>query len=194
MLKDTETYHKLITAAVACFAEKGFSATSVREIATRAGISQGAMYTYFKSKDELIRAIVLEEQNSALASQDIAHPGSFFEKVCQQVQSCISDVGYPVTHHLWIEIMAESARNPELRETFVSSDRIMRQGLENIIKQGITAGEFSSDIKAGELTIILYAFIDGMIARKAINPEFNFSKDVTMFRSMMKSLLKQSGV
>ncbi|PAW91698.1 hypothetical protein CKQ79_28945, partial [Klebsiella pneumoniae] len=33
--------------------KKGFSATSVREISTRAGISQGAMYTYFKSKDEL---------------------------------------------------------------------------------------------------------------------------------------------
>lgn len=194
MLKDTETYHKLITAAAACFAEKGFSATSVREIATRAGISQGAMYTYFKGKDELIRAIVLEEQNSALASQDISHSGSFFERVCEQVQSCISDVGYPVTHHLWIEIMAESARNPELRETFVSSDRIMRQGLENIIKQGITAGEFSSDIKAGELTIILYAFIDGMIARKAINPEFNFSRDVTMFLSMMKNLLKKPAV
>ncbi|MBM0887714.1 helix-turn-helix transcriptional regulator, partial [Escherichia coli] len=44
MLKKNEKYNKLITAAAACFAEKGFSATSVREISTRAGISQGAMY------------------------------------------------------------------------------------------------------------------------------------------------------
>lgn len=77
MLKNTETYHKLITAAAACFAEKGFNATSVREISTRAGISQGAMYTYFKSKDELIRAIVLEEQNTALAAHNEPCSGSF---------------------------------------------------------------------------------------------------------------------
>ncbi|VFS88124.1 HTH-type transcriptional repressor KstR2 [Kluyvera cryocrescens] len=58
MLKKTETYHKLITAAAACFAEKGFSATSVREISTRAGISQGADVHVFQSKDDLIKAIV----------------------------------------------------------------------------------------------------------------------------------------
>lgn len=41
MSKDSETYHKLIVAAAACFSEKGFNGTSVREIAQRAGISQG---------------------------------------------------------------------------------------------------------------------------------------------------------
>lgn len=116
MLKKTETYHKLITAAAACFAEKGFSATSVREISTRAGISQGAMYTYFKSKDELVKAIVLEEQNSALTAHNATYAGSYFDRLCAQVTSCISEIGYPITHQLWVEIMAESARNPELRK------------------------------------------------------------------------------
>ncbi len=36
----------------------------MREIALRAGISLGAMYTYFKGKDELIEAIILEEQKN----------------------------------------------------------------------------------------------------------------------------------
>lgn len=127
MLKKTETYHKLITAAAACFAEKGFSATSVREISTRAGISQGAMYTYFKSKDELVKAIVLEEQNSALTAHNATYAGSYFDRLCAQVTSCISEIGYPITHQLWVEIMAESARNPELRKTYISSDDIMRK-------------------------------------------------------------------
>ena len=190
MSKDTETYHKLITAAAACFAEKGFSATSVREIATRAGISQGAMYTYFKGKDELIRAIVLEEQNSALNSHEQLSGDTYFERLCHQVISCISDVGYPVTHRLWVEIMAESSRNPELQETFISSDRIMRKSIAGIIEQGITAGEFRQDIHPEEMTIILFAFIDGLIARKAINPAFSLTKDVPMFNQMMITLLK----
>lgn len=189
MLKDTETYHKLITAAAACFAEKGFSATSVREISTRAGISQGAMYTYFKSKDELIRAIVLEEQNSALEAQDEPYSGSHFDRLCRQVASCISDVGYPVTHHLWVEIMAESARNADLQKTFISSDKIMRQGIAGIIEKGISVGEFRRDLNPEEVTVILYAFIDGLIARKAINPDFSFSRDVPSFRELMAKIL-----
>lgn len=190
MLKNTETYHKLITAAVACFAQKGFSATSVREISTRAGISQGAMYTYFKSKDELIRAIVLEEQNSALVAQDEPYTGSYFDRLYKQVTSCINDVGYPVTHHLWVEIMAESARNPELQKTFIASDIMMRQGIATIIEKGITAGEFRQDINPEEVTIILFAFIDGLIARKAINPDFSLGRDLPGLSQTMAKILK----
>lgn len=189
MLKDTETYHKLLTAAVACFAEKGFSATSVREISTRAGISQGAMYTYFKSKGELIRAIVLEEQHSALGAQNQPYSGSHFDRLCDLVGSCISDVGYPVTHHLWIEIMAESARNPELRETFISSDRIMRQGMAEIIHKGIQAGELSGDLDPLETTIVIFALMDGLISRKAIDPAFSLNKELTGFNELLKKIL-----
>lgn len=190
MLKKTETYHKLITAAAACFAEKGFSATSVREISSRAGISQGAMYTYFKSKDELIKAIVLEEQNSALTAHNASCNGTYFDRLCTQVTSCISDVGYPVTHKLWIEIMAESARNPELQKTYISSDIIMRQSIAGIIAEGIAAGEFRRDINLEEITIILFAFIDGLITRKAINVSFSFTRDLPMFFEFMAKLLK----
>ena len=148
------------------------------------------MYTYFKGKDELIRAIVLEEQNSALSAHKEAAPGTYFGRLCQQVSSCLSDVGYPVTHRLWVEIMAESSRNPELQETFISSDHIMRKSIAGIIEQGITAGEFRQDIHPEEMTIILFAFIDGLIARKAINPAFSLNKDVPMFSQMMTKLLK----
>lgn len=190
MSKKTETYHKLLTAAAACFAEKGFSATSVREISTRAGISQGAMYTYFKSKDDLIKAIVLEEQNTALAAHNVSSAGTYFDRLCAQITSCISDVGYPVTHQLWVEIMAESARNPELQKTYISSEIIMRQSIAGIIAEGIAAGEFRRDIDLEAITIILFAFIDGLIARKAINASFSFSRDLPMFFELMSTLLK----
>ena len=104
--------------------------------------------------------------------------------------SCISDVGYPVTHQLWVEIMAESARNPELQKTYTSSDTIMRQSIAGIIKEGIAAGEFRQDMNLEEITIILFAFIDGLIARKAINASFSFSRDLPSFPELITKLLK----
>lgn len=189
MSKNTETYHKLISAAAACFAEKGFNATSVREIAIRAGISQGAMYTYFASKDALIAAIVLEEQNSALLAHQQAYQGTHLERLCHQLAACISDVGYPVTHQLWVEIMAESSRNKALQQAFIESDAVMRQSLASIIKDGIAAGEFRQDLDINATTILLFALIDGLIARKAINSRFSFSRDLPMFSSWIAALL-----
>jgi AcrR family transcriptional regulator len=48
---------RLLEAAVSLFAEKGFDATSVQEIVERAQVTKGAMYHYFRSKDDLLYAI-----------------------------------------------------------------------------------------------------------------------------------------
>ena len=49
----------IIDAAVDTFAKKGFHDTNVSEIAARAGVSQGTIYLYYESKQELLRAVEL---------------------------------------------------------------------------------------------------------------------------------------
>lgn len=191
MSKDSETYHKLIVAAAACFAEKGFNGTSVREIALRAGISLGAMYTYFKGKDELVEAIILEEQKSALAKQQEPLHGTCFGQICRLAISCIQEVGYPSSHSLWVEIIAESARKENLRVAFIASDKVMREGVADIIRKGVAAGEFSPHVDTQEATMTIFALIDGFIGRKAINPAFNVKTDVRNFTVIMASILQK---
>jgi len=139
---------------------------------------------------KLVKAIVLEEQNSALTAHNATYAGSYFDRLCAQVTSCISEIGYPITHQLWVEIMAESARNPELRKTYISSDDIMRKSFARLIQEGIAAGEFRRDINLEEITIIIFALIDGLIARQAINTTFSFKDDLPMFFDVMAKLLK----
>lgn len=189
MKKDTATYHKLITAAAACFAAKGFSATSVREIAEHAGISQGAMYTYFDSKNALISAIVMEEQHAALNAQQKTTEGTFLERICSLVVSCINKVDSPTSHHLWVEIIAESSRNAQLRETFIASDIVMRQGIRQLLEKGIEAGEFNERLNPEEATILMFAVIDGLIARKTINKQFSLDKDLTSLCNIIRKII-----
>lgn len=99
------------------------------------------MYTYFKSENELIRAIVLEEQSSALAAHDEPYTSSHFDRLFRHIASCISDGDYRVTHRLCVGIMAESAGIVDL-QTFISSNKIMRQGIADIIEKARAAGEF----------------------------------------------------
>lgn len=49
---------EVLDAALALFIEKGFAATRVEDIATRAGLSKGSVYLYFPSKDAVLEALV----------------------------------------------------------------------------------------------------------------------------------------
>src|SRR5690349_11249606 len=51
---------EIIAAAMAVFAEKGFAAARLEDIARRAGVSKGALYLYFETKEDLFHAVVTE--------------------------------------------------------------------------------------------------------------------------------------
>lgn len=192
MNKKKNTYEKLIDAASECFSEKGFAATSIREIATRAGISQGAMYTYFKSKEDLFKAIVEEEQRIALGIYSENYVGSDTDRLYDMIfKACLSDSPlYPELHNpLWLEIMAESSRNENLRQYFIESDIVLREGIHRFLNHGMETGEFRSNLQLNEVTMIIFAMIDGLMGRKAINPNFIIEKDIPGFKRLLRSML-----
>jgi AcrR family transcriptional regulator len=72
-----ERPREICAAALDVFAEKGFAAAKLEEIARRAGVSKGTLYLYFKDKQELFRAVVrdsiapnIEALTSAIAALD----------------------------------------------------------------------------------------------------------------------------
>ncbi|HVU31048.1 MAG TPA: TetR/AcrR family transcriptional regulator [Sphingomicrobium sp.] len=69
---------EICAAALEVFAEKGFAAARLEEIARRAGVSKGTLYLYFEDKEQLFRAVIrdsiapnVEAITSAVASADI---------------------------------------------------------------------------------------------------------------------------
>src|SRR6516165_5711893 len=49
---------EILAAALACFAERGFAATRLEDVARRAGVTKGTLYLYFPNKEELFKAVV----------------------------------------------------------------------------------------------------------------------------------------
>lgn len=69
---------EIIEAAMAVFAERGFAAARLEEIARRAGVSKGALYLYFETKEEIFRAVVdqaIAPNIEAVRAMVAAHPG-----------------------------------------------------------------------------------------------------------------------
>ena len=67
-----ETRRLLLEAALDLFAEKGFSRASMQEVADRAGVTKGAFYHHFATKDDVLTLIHDEFIDRALAAQDRA--------------------------------------------------------------------------------------------------------------------------
>lgn len=88
--KGTDVREKLIEAAVQLFLEKDFHSVSIRELATRAGVSSGMINYYFKSKNGLFEAMI-RSQCEYIQSQVMSlleEPGEVdFEKIVTAFQS-----------------------------------------------------------------------------------------------------------
>lgn len=71
---------EIVAAAFEVFAEKGFAGARLDEIAARAGVSKGAVYLYFETKEELFRAVVTQgvaPNVEAVLATLAQHPGPF---------------------------------------------------------------------------------------------------------------------
>lgn len=182
------TRSKILQAAARSFSQKGFSATSIADIARRATISQGAMYNHFRSKSELIVAIVNDETEAALKAYSEPYSGSSLEHLYELINNCVIKSGYPVEPRLWTEIIAEAARNSDVNKAFIDADIAMRRALKKIIMQGLERQEFR-DIDPEETSIILIAIIDGLLARRAYTPDFRLQNHLASLKDVIARIL-----
>src|ERR1700741_1274961 len=69
---------EIVGAALEVFSEKGFAAAKLDDIARRAGVSKGAVYLYFETKEDIFRAVVAQAISPNIApvkAMAAAHPG-----------------------------------------------------------------------------------------------------------------------
>lgn len=75
---------EIVAAAFAVFSERGFAAARLDEIARRAGVSKGALYLYFETKEDLFRAVVRQSvvpNVQVVTAMAEAYPGPFAELI-----------------------------------------------------------------------------------------------------------------
>lgn len=185
---------KLLESAAKCFAEKGYDGCAVADIAAEAGMSQGNLYVHFASKEELFKTMIQEEHGAAaeeMRRAAVENPSLQF--ILDSLHKCIRDVGYPVDHRLWTEILAVAARNDSIRAAFLASDRIMRDAFVVLLKKAADGGEVDKTLDFEAVSIWIYALVDGLIARVADDTAFDLEKQIRVFDFLVLRALGASG-
>ena len=162
---------EITAAAFEAFAEKGFARTRVDDVAKRAGVSKGLLYLYFKTKEELFKAVVKSVvirrvdqlietvESTELSSEDFIRGPllSFLQQL----------PGSPVAIVIRL-LISEGPRHPDLVDYYY--DNVVAKGLAAIsgfVKRGIARGEFRdsavSDLPHLVLAPVMLSIIWGII-------------------------------
>jgi len=137
---------EITAAAFAVFAEKGYSGARVEEVAKRAGVSKGLMYLYFKTKEELfkavIRSVVVRRVDALLEAVETTELSSEEFMRGPLVDFMKRVPGSPVAIVIKL-LIAEGQRHPDMVDYYW--DNVVSKGLQAIslfVKRGVERGEF----------------------------------------------------
>lgn len=141
---------EITEAALHAFAEKGYAATRVEEVAQRAGVSKGLLYLYFKTKEELFKAVVrsfvvpkIDELTAVVDSNKLSSEEFLRGPFLNFVKTL---PGSPVSVLVRLMI-AEGPRHPDLLQFYW--DNVISRGLgalQRVVDRGVDDGEFRPSV------------------------------------------------
>jgi AcrR family transcriptional regulator len=109
---------QILDAAKVCFSRDGFHATSMQDVIAEAGLSVGAVYRYFKSKQELVTSIAEQVLvgADAVLSEIAAHepPLPLADAVERALDFVDRQTGPDGIFRIAIQVWGEALRDPEL--------------------------------------------------------------------------------
>lgn len=163
-----ERREELITAAIEVATEKGLDRLTVRDVASRAGVTSGLIHHYFSSIDELVNVVFeqivrtdLETLHSGLTEVEPAESMTAFIR-----RSISPDRDAALT--IWLTAWLAASRREGLREI---ATRLMASGAESlaaIIDRGNKSGVFQCEDALASAQRIL-TVCDGILIQRALN-------------------------
>ncbi|WP_321859687.1 helix-turn-helix domain-containing protein [Burkholderia cenocepacia] len=114
------TCERLIDAARAIFAEKGYAAASVEDIAAAAGHTRGAFYSNFRGKADVLFELLRRDQDEAAAALQRIVGAHGPDDDAQRAMLAYWRRGttQPASHLMWLDAQLHAARDPQFRARF----------------------------------------------------------------------------
>ncbi|MFJ2177789.1 TetR/AcrR family transcriptional regulator [Streptomyces sp. NPDC087851] len=156
-----EAARKLLVAAVEAFAERGYHATTTRDIAGRAGMSPAALYIHYKTKEELLHRISRIGHDSALELLTTAADGegTAAERLSEAVRTFVR---WHAERHTTARVVQYEldALGAEHRAEIVELRRSSNAAIRRILVDGVRDGEFDVPDVPGTTLAVLSLCID----------------------------------
>ncbi len=170
-----ERRNQILEAAMAVFARQGFDQARMDDIAQEAGLSKGALYLYYKSKDAIISAILqflfsqaMKKLRGFLENEE---QGSVREQLLLLNQYYIAEMKWMVSLlPLSFQFYAVAARQRTVRQFLKRYFKDYREVLAALVQRGIDRGEFQP-VQSEDVAIAITALCEGLALLWMVDPD-----------------------
>ncbi len=162
----------ILGAAVGVFAQHGFAGTTIDAIARAAGLSKGGLYWHFKSKDDILAALLDQffDQEMGVLERLVATGGSVAARLRQLGAQAATDLRQmEALRPIMLEFYALAARQAEVRQRIDRYYQHYHGLLAALLQQGFTSGEFHHST-AEQAALALIAQLEGLALIWSISP------------------------
>ncbi len=191
MRKSTEERQKEIKKAILeIIAEQGLHALSTRNLAEKVGVSEGALFRHFKSKRDMMLAIMNDVQKELMeplrqiAMQNTPAPQRLFNFLCTHVSYLIAHRG--ITILLFSE--AAHLNDEELKQQLHQILLLQKQYVSKIIQDGIVSGEWDPEVQVENVAILYMGIPITLSIEMVLNA--NWLKTENFCRRMLTLILR----
>lgn len=161
-----QTHTQIMDSAEGLFATKGYNGTSMNDIVKESGVSKGAIYGHFESKEQLF--LSLWERQTTMGIEQLRQMFSQDETAVDKLKrvadmtmatscDCPRELG-----RMQIEFMVAASRMESIGPGMMKRYETVHTFIKEIFDEGLRNGEFKADTDTESLTSLLFAALDGL--------------------------------
>jgi AcrR family transcriptional regulator len=181
---------RILDAAKACFVRSGFQGASMQQVCAEAGMSPGALYRYFASKEAIIEAICAADraEDAKLFAQILQNP-SVVDGVVHGAMTHLRHVRETNAAPLFAEIMSESMRNPVVGVTCLENVQEVQELFRAYLGNAIERGEIDPVVDLDALLRSLISIVHGLALNDLPSQRIPYDSLETVVRTTVVALL-----
>lgn len=161
--KGMKTRQDIYEASVALFTKRGYDNVTVDDICHKVGVTKGAFYYHFKSKDQVLREKFLDIDVFTMdLIEDISDIGDFLDKLrahSRGVMQFIADLGLK-----WTKLVFHAEIGPDTKRPYLSNlKRPVYNNTASLLREGQESGLVRTDKTCEEMALMIIHCYRGLI-------------------------------
>lgn len=183
---------QIIDAAYRCFAHKGFHQTTMRDIYDEASLSPGAVYHYFDSKDEIIRASFDFDLHR---SRDVFTAAQASDDALRALDDLIDFFFYGVREaaglgagRVNVQGWGEALVNPQVGETVRAVMASYVEALTMVVRNAQAAGQIDTSLDPVAVSRLLLSVYYGLELQLALTPDIEVDPYATVVKVLLRCM------
>ncbi|HVN00619.1 MAG TPA: TetR/AcrR family transcriptional regulator [Caulobacteraceae bacterium] len=184
---------QILAAAARCFSRDGFHATTTADIVRESGVSQGTLYLYFTTKDEIVAALADDRHQgdaflNALAEAE-HDPVQGLLLLIELYGRGLADPKRREARRVGVQGWGEALRSPTILASVTQGQAAVRRAIVHLVERGQASGLVRADVVPEAAARTLIALFQGLVLQTTWGERLDLEACGRLIREMIRSAI-----